>query len=65
MQDQSLGQEGSLEKEMQLAPVFLPGKFHGKKSLSGYRPWSLKVLDMTEYKYNKPYFLGISDFSLA
>ena len=28
--------------------VFLPGKFHGQKSLEGYSPWSCKVSDMTE-----------------
>ena len=29
-------------------PVFLPGEFHGQKSLVGYRPWHHKVSDMTE-----------------
>ena len=29
-------------------PVFLPGKFHGQKSLAGYSPWGCKELDMTE-----------------
>ena len=24
------------------APVFLPGKFHGQRSLAGYTPWSHK-----------------------
>ena len=24
-------------------PVFLPGEFHGQRSLVGYRPWSCKV----------------------
>ena len=28
--------------------VFLPGKFHGWKSLIGYSPWGCKELDMTE-----------------
>ena len=28
--------------------VFLPGKFHGKKSLMGYSPWGCKQSDMTE-----------------
>ena len=28
--------------------VFLPGKFHGQKSLEGYSPWGHKELDMTE-----------------
>ena len=29
-------------------PVFLPGEFHGQRSLAGYSPWGLKELDMTE-----------------
>ena len=31
------------------APVFLPGKFHGPKSLAGYISWVCKELDMTEW----------------
>ena len=29
-------------------PVFLPGKFHGQRSLAGYSPWGHKESDMTE-----------------
>ena len=29
-------------------PVFLPGEFHGQRSLAGHSPWGLKELDMTE-----------------
>ena len=29
-------------------PVFLPGKFHGQRSLAGYSPWNCKTLDVTE-----------------
>ena len=28
--------------------VFLPGKFHGQRSLAGYSPWGHKESDMTE-----------------
>ena len=28
---------------------FLPGKFHGQRSLAGYSPRNLKELDMTEH----------------
>ena len=28
--------------------VFLPGEFHGQRSLTGYSPWDHKELDMTE-----------------
>ena len=33
----------------QLALVFLPGKFHGQRSLVGYSPWGCKELDTTEH----------------
>ena len=36
---QSLGQEDPLEKGMATHSVFLPGKFHGERSLAGYIPW--------------------------
>ena len=29
-------------------PVFLPGAFHGQRSLVGYSPWGHKESDMTE-----------------
>ena len=29
-------------------PVFLPGKFHGQRSLEGYSPWGRKEWDTTE-----------------
>ena len=32
----------------QPSPVFLPGKFHGWRSLVGYSPWGRKEVDMTE-----------------
>ena len=35
-------------RKWQCTPVFLPGKFHGQKSLAGYNPWGLKETDMTE-----------------
>ena len=45
---QSLGQEDFLEKNWQITPLLLPGKFHGQRSLVGYSPWGLKESDMTE-----------------
>ena len=36
----------------QPAPVFLPGKSHGQRSLAGYSSWSCKELDMTEHTCN-------------
>ena len=36
-------------REWQTTPVFLPGKFHGQRSLVGYSPWGCKESDMTEH----------------
>ena len=44
----SLDQEEPLEKEMATTPIFLPGKFHGQRSLVGCSPWGCKKSDMTE-----------------
>ena len=30
-------------------PVFLPGKFHGHRSVVGYSPWGCKESDTTEW----------------
>ena len=30
-------------------PVFLPGEFHGQRSLAGYSPWGHKELDTAEW----------------
>ena len=35
-------------KEWLPTPAFLPGEFHGQKSLAGYSPWGRKELDTTE-----------------
>ena len=44
----SLVREDPPVKEMATTPVFLPGKPHGQRSLTGYSPWGHKELDMTE-----------------
>ena len=44
----SLDWEDALKKGMTPTPVFLPGEFHGQKSLAGYSPWAGKELEMTE-----------------
>ena len=36
------------EWEWQSTPVFLPGEFHGQRSLAGYSLWGLKESDTTE-----------------
>ena len=38
----------SWRREWQPTPVFLPGEFHGQRSLMGYSPWGCKESDMTE-----------------
>ena len=40
----SLAREDPLEKEMTISLVFLPGKFHGQRSLVGYSPRVAKSL---------------------
>ena len=36
------------KREWQPTPVFLPGEFHGQKSLVDYSPWGHEVWDTTE-----------------
>ena len=45
----SLDQEDTLERECQPILVFLPGKFHGQKSLVGDNPQGHKASDMTNH----------------
>ena len=45
---QSLSQEDS-PGEGSGYPVFLPGVFHGQRSLVGYSPWCHKELEVTEW----------------
>ena len=40
----------------QPTPVFMPGKFHGRRSLLGYSPWGCKESDTTE----RLHFLSLS-----
>ena len=44
----SLGWEDALEKAVEPTLVFLPGEFHGQRSLAHYSPWGPKVSDKTE-----------------
>ena len=48
-QVQSLDGEDPQEKRMATTPVFLPGEFHGQRSLAGYSPWGRKELETTEW----------------
>ena len=53
MRIRALGQKMPWKRKWQPAPVFLPGKFHGQRSLAGCRPWGLEESDMTEYTYTQ------------
>ena len=35
-------------RKWQPTPVFLPGKFHGQRSLAGYSTWGCKESDVNE-----------------
>ena len=37
-----------IKRKWQPTPVFLPGEFHGPRSLIGYSPWGRKESDTTE-----------------
>ena len=41
----------SCSKKSQPTPVFLPGKFHGQRSLVSYTPSIFKELDITEHEF--------------
>jgi len=43
----SLGWEDPWRRKWQPTPVFLPGEFHGQRSLAGYSPWGCKESDTT------------------
>ena len=46
-------QEESLEKNWIPTPVFLPGEFHGKRSLVDYSPWGCKESDRIKHTQPK------------
>ena len=45
----SLGREDPLEEGRASHSVFLPGEFHGQRSLVGYSPWGHKQSDTAEH----------------
>jgi len=40
-------------RKWQPTPVFLPGKFHGERSLAGYGPWDHKESDTIEHTHTQ------------
>ena len=55
-------------RKWQHFPVFLPGKFHGQRSLAAYSPWGHKESDTTErlrvhtHTHTHRLFVSFSDF---
>ena len=47
----------------QPTPVFLPGEFHGQRSLVGYSPWGLKESDTTEQLILSFTFCSVKHFA--
>ena len=45
-------------RNWQPTPVFLPGEFHGQRSLVGYSPWCCKESDTTERRSHNKAFVG-------
>ena len=47
-------------RKWQPTPIFLPGKYHGQRSLAGYSPWGCKELDTTKWLGTwgcRPYYI--------
>ena len=44
------------------APGFLPGKFHGHRSLVGYRLWGRKETDMTKATLQNQLYIPLYDY---
>ena len=62
-----------MSRKWQPTPVFLPGKFHGQRSLTGCSLWGGKESDPTEYTHSNVYthvhvfriFLELREAALA
>ena len=59
------GSGQSLEWEVAVIPIFLPGKFHGQRSLEGYSPQGRRESDSTEHTQSLNRFIvSLFTFSL-
>ena len=54
-----LGRSTDWRRKQQPTPVFLPGEYHGQRSLASYRPWGLKEPDRTEQLTHAQGFITI------
>ena len=53
-------------RKWQPTPVFLPGEFHGQRSLAGYSPWGCKVHgEMTEHTHTHLSYNTVSSILIA
>ena len=54
-------------RKRQPTPVFLPGKFHGQRSLEGYSPWGCKESGTTEHTriHTQSVFQALPDLLLG
>ena len=48
----------------QPTPVFLPGNFHGKRSLEGYNPWCCKELETDDTHFRPIVIDTMASFSV-
>ena len=55
----SLGREDPWRRKWQPIPVFLPKKFHGQRSLTGYSSKDPKESDMTEHTYTHSWLIMV------
>ena len=51
-------------RKWQPIPVFLPGKFHGQRSLAGCSPWCRKESDTTEHAHKLRDALSVQNTQL-
>ena len=56
----SLSREDPLEKGMATPPLFLPGEFHGQRSLVVYSLWGHIESDTTVHGCTHECYLGLS-----
>ena len=41
-------------RKWQSIPIFMPGKFHGQRSLAGYSLWGRIESDITKHRHTHP-----------
>ena len=51
-------------RKWQPTPVFLPGNFHGKRSLEGYNPWDCKELETDDTHFRPIVIDTMASFSV-